>query len=231
LGERLDEAEIWLGGMETLLDHDLHKRLPHPFRPRVEGNQLSGRVVLIGTLAAERALGLAEGLAWEIEANRLFAAASIARSLMELVGLMVHVHSRLKSLRLATPPEIVALNQVTMSFLLASRSMPLASSLSLSLVRTRDMVNAARGRFGDEFGHDYGFLSDLVHPNASGAFGLSVLEETARLAVTRRPPITDSQAELLVKVLVTGLHSVSHDVLLIADWASANDLSLVGDSG
>jgi hypothetical protein len=193
----------------------------------VEGNLLSGRVGLICLLVAERALSLGEGLAAEIEADRLFPAASVARSLMELVGRLVHLRAQLTVPRSADPPNLAALRQETVSFLLASRSLDLASVPALVRVNTPSMINAAKARFGEAFGQDYGFLSDIAHPNASAVFGLSGEEEASILTVIRRPPITEYQAEVLVKVLAIGLQSINHDVLNLMEWASSNDLSLL----
>ncbi len=227
LKEELDKAEWELGVAEAMLEYRFHELLPSPFRAAVEGRQLSGRVVLMVVLAAERGMSLGEGLAAELEGGRLFPAASIARSMMELAGLLVVVRGRLSEIWETDPTNAHALHEETMRFLLASRSMPVGTSSSV--VRTADMINAARERYGDAFGEDYGFLSDLVHPNASGAFGLEWLDDAATVAVLRRPPIGEAQAEVLVKILAVGLHSVNHDALWLAEWAQDKDLALFAD--
>jgi hypothetical protein len=58
---------------------------------------------LISTLAVERSLSVGDGLAAEIEANRLFLAASIACSLMELVGRLAYLRNRMTKLREEEP--------------------------------------------------------------------------------------------------------------------------------
>ena len=85
-----------------------------------------------------------------------------------------------------------------MRFLLASRSSCVSDNLKLQ--KTADLINAAKENFVDTFGDDYGLLSDMAHPNTSAAFGLALIEESATIAVHRRPPLNELQAKVLLKV-------------------------------
>src|SRR4051794_28141449 len=150
----MNKAEWQLGGAEAMLDRSFHGRLPKPFRGHVEGRLLSGRIKLLAVLMAERGFSLAEGLAAEIEADRLFPSATIARSLMELVGLAVIVRNRMARLTSIDAAERDALHTDTGQYLLASRSLPAVQSVQ----SVKTLINAAKERYGEAFGEDYGFL-------------------------------------------------------------------------
>src|SRR5690349_13988530 len=82
----IDEAEMNVPAMESLADHwHDETRTEIPF----DGTPPSAAALcrLFSVVAVYRGVELAEGLARELEADALYPAGSIARSLLELVGL------------------------------------------------------------------------------------------------------------------------------------------------
>jgi hypothetical protein len=219
---KLDDAEWQLGGADAMLDYYFRPALPEPFRAGVECLTFSGRVTFIYVLAFERATQLAEGLASEIENGRLFPAATIARALMEMVGLVASATDKLRHLRAADPLDVRALSRETALLLLSN------GNLVPEHYPTRKIgkLIAAAERRSPGFKETYGYLCDLTHPNALAALGAE-FTEGSNLSIVRRPPITPENADLLVTAIVLGLHSISKEAATTIDWSRENEADLV----
>jgi len=222
LSEAIDTCERNLGMAEAFPEHWRAEFLtPTPAR-----YNLKERCAVMATAWLDRASILGDGLAHELEASRLFSAAAIARSMLELVGLCVVGPPELVDLVEGSPTDVEPIHLLTIKLLLATRSIDRPSQPAV--YRIDRLINAAKERFGDHFGEDYGFLSDLSHPNASGIWGARSADDDLFF---ERPSVNEGQAELMLKVLHAGLHSVARDCLTLIEWSVDHDVELPAPLG
>lgn len=215
LREAIDEAENVVPAGQVLADAWIrdHIRPGLPIRPT--GQRLVMRVALFATLATQRGVQLSESLVRELAANSLFGCSAIARAQLELVGLTALAREELESLT----GDAATLEQATARLLFAARSLPTGERNYV----ISDLIDAAKRQLGEHFGADYGYLSDLSHPNAIAVFGSHLIIDPNLGALQ----VSEERAELLVKVAGQGLHAILHNTLRLVEWAMAHDTLLV----
>jgi hypothetical protein len=209
-----DEARFAVPVAETLAGTWREAWLVGRTALEVRGSLL-GRCALFGTLACLRVVELADGLVREIDANALYPASAVGRSVLELVGLTAYAREQLPLLRDADPKELGALCD---RLVVGSRAF--ADVVGHRHFATGPLIEAAKRQVGESFGDWYLHCSDLTHPNI---LARAIFEADGTLSYGNFG-IDVAEAELLVMIAGTGAHAVVHNCQWLIDWAGEWDL-------
>lgn len=207
--ELIDESQRAAAALEALARRWRQDRLETEVFTEGSPPPLRVRCSTIAVMAGLRGTELADGLARELDADALFPAAAVARSLLELVGLSCFWREHIPRLR---SEDTDGLDVLTLRILVGSRT--LAEHGLMSNFTISETMAAARAQMGEHVGLDYAHLCDLAHPNllARNIFD----RDGAR--TFGRSGIDDAEGELLLKICGQGTRRIAHNALWLLDW-------------
>jgi hypothetical protein len=207
--ELIDESQRAAAALEALARRWRQDRLETEVFAHGTPPPLRVRCSTIAVMAGLRGTELADGLARELDADALFPAAAIARSLLELVGLSCFWREHVPRLR---REDTDGLDVLTLRILLGSRT--LADQGLMSNFGIPELMASAKDQMGGHVGLDYGHLCDLAHPNL---LARNAIDRDGTLSF-RRSGIDDAEAELLLKICGQGTRRIAHNAVWLLDW-------------
>jgi len=222
--EHMDEAEMTLSGLEASAEGwrvgIIDPLLPITSRPTL----LSDRCAILCTLIAYRTVELGEGLAREVEANALFPAGAVARSLLEMMGLSALARQRFQTFEAVGDHS--GLDDESIRLLLASRYF--GDARAPRHFTTGELIDAGANQLGPELRSEYGFLSDLAHPNSLLMWAAN---HEDRMLGFDRPGIAPTMAGTLLNICGPGASVVARNCLTLVEWSQEHDVAFLDGVG